>query len=640
MKNLNAIRLFSASFLTLIAAGIGFSVRTAVLADWSKDFGFTSTDLGLITGGGLTGFGITIIFLSFFADRIGYGPLMVLAFLLHTSSAVVTMLARPVFDPGNKFPTYCCLYIGMFLFSLGNGTCEAVINPLTATLFPKNKTHWLNILHAGWPGGLVLGAFIPLGFTYFVGHVAWEIQMLAFLIPTLLYGALMLGCTFPRSEANVSGVTLKEMMQELGLGGALIPLLFVWVGVSGLCFAFGMPGMLSMSIGSGAAAVLLLVFGYFCGFHLGHGVLIALLVLHALVGYVELGTDSWIPRITGMILNNPNYGLMLFIWTSSLMFCLRFFAGPIVHKISPLGLLLGSALLGCTGLLLLGFSNGIILCVIAATVYGFGKTFFWPTMLGVASERFPKGGALTLGMMGGVGMLSAGLLGGPGIGYKQDYFASNYLKQQAPEAYQNYKSDEENAFLPFLGVFPKISGLDGGKVAVLEDNGEQLKKDMAVLQREGESLTAPERVELKQIADKIEANKEELTESDYKTLKKLSAKMTANLDLKVLNQWWKFTGEPNAERDKAPVKSAKLEGGQMAFIVTAAVPATMAVGYLLLLLYFSMTGGYKVIHLEQEQAPVLPKVEDKAPQLQPANGAPEEGFTDGIPGEGVQSTPL
>src|SRR5947209_19631086 len=94
-ESANNNRLFWASFLTLIAAGIGFSVRAAILGDWSKDFGFTQGELGAITGGGLVGFGITIIVLSFVADRIGYGPLMALAFLLHISSAVVTLAATP-----------------------------------------------------------------------------------------------------------------------------------------------------------------------------------------------------------------------------------------------------------------------------------------------------------------------------------------------------------------------------------------------------------------------------------------------------------------------------------------------------------------------------------------------------------------
>ena len=106
-----------------------------------------------------------------------------------------------------------------------------------------------------------------------------------------------------------------------------------------------------------------------------------------------------------------------------------------------------------------------IAIVIAATTYGVGKTFFWPTMLGVVGERFPRGGALTMGAVGGVGMLSAGLLGGPGIGYTQDYFAAEQLQAEAPEAYTDYKADKENGFL----VFPKVTGLDGQKVGALKD---------------------------------------------------------------------------------------------------------------------------------------------------------------------------
>src|SRR6202030_2884941 len=108
-----------------------------------------------------------------------------------------------------------CLYWGSFTFALANGTCEAVINPLTATLFPKAKTHWLNILHAGWPGGLILGALISLGFNFLsehIGPIRWEFQMAVFLVPTLMYGGLMIGCTFPRSEASESGVSLGTML--------------------------------------------------------------------------------------------------------------------------------------------------------------------------------------------------------------------------------------------------------------------------------------------------------------------------------------------------------------------------------------------------------------------------------------------
>ena len=45
-------KIFVASFLTLIAAGVGFAIRAAILADWAAQFGFTKADLGEITGFG------------------------------------------------------------------------------------------------------------------------------------------------------------------------------------------------------------------------------------------------------------------------------------------------------------------------------------------------------------------------------------------------------------------------------------------------------------------------------------------------------------------------------------------------------------------------------------------------------------
>ncbi len=545
--------LFWASFLTLIAAGVGFSVRGAILGDWSKQFGFTQTELGTITGGGLVGFGITIILFSFIADWVGYKALMTIAFLFHFSSAVVTLAATYVSTAYGKDATYWTLWTGMFLYALGNGTCEAVINPLTADLFPRNKTHFLNILHAGWPGGLILGALLGLGFNYIGGvHLEpngrniWEIQMVLFLIPTLAYGILMFGRKFPQSHAAAAGVSIGTMLMEF------------------------------------AAPILLL-----------------LLVIHMMVGYVELGTDSWITNITGTILDNKNFGIMLFIWTSGLMFILRFFAGPIVHKISPIGLLFVSAILGCCGLLLLGQSTGAWLCILAATVYGFGKTFLWPTMLGVVSERYPRGGALTLGMIGGMGMLSAGLLGTPGIGYKQDYFASHYLQDSNPATYDRYKSDDKNSFL----FFPAISGLDGQKVGVLGDDGKQLQGDLEILEKSGSLM------KLKDI-QKSEKEKTALTPDQDAFKKGDNWKVATQVD--ALNTWWE-DAQKSKDKDKGPVTDARLYGGKMALTYTAFVPATMALCYLFLLLYFRAKGGY--------QANVLIE-----------HGANDEKFTGGVEG--------
>ena len=466
----NAKRLLTAGFMAILAAGVGFSIRAGILADWGSQFGFTQTDLGNITGGGLTGFGIIILLGALIADKIGYGRLMIFAFLMHLLSALLTLAATPIFKASGKDAAYQCLYWGMFLFAVGNGTAEAAVNPIVATLFPKNRTHYLNILHAGWPGGLVLGGLTSY---FMVGKVRWEIQMSLFMVPVVFYGLLCLGQRFPKSEASSHGVTFGQMLAEF------------------------------------AAPVLLL-----------------LLFVHALLGYVELGTDSWIGNITGNILASREQGLLLFVYTSMLMFALRFFAGPIVEKISPLGLLFTGAACGAIGLTLLSSAQIGLMVVVAATIYGIGKTFLWPTMLAVVSDRFPRGGAITIGAMGGIGMLSAGLLGGPGIGYNQDYYASKDLKETAPAVYDQYKSETKNRFL----LFPVIQGLDGTKVG-------------AVRAKPADARTPEETL----------------------------------------------------------VHHADLHGGRMALKITAAIPATMAVLYLLLILYFKAKGGYKQVHLEGEK---------------------------------------
>lgn len=546
--------LFWASFFTLIAAGIGFSVRTAILKDWGNQFGFTQSELGTITGGGLVGFGIAIIFFSFLADRFGYGKLMLAAFTLHASSAIVTFAATPVYGVYGKEGAYWCLYIGMWLFALGNGTCEAVINPLTATLFPKNKTHWLNILHAGWPGGLVLGALITLGFNQAGAPIRWEIKLGVFLLPVLLYGLMMFNRPFPHSEAKSSGVSTGTMVAAL------------------------------------VSPILLFLF-----------------LLHAMVGYVELGTDSWITNITERVLADQDKALMAFIWTNVLMFTLRFFAGPIVERINPVGLLFISAILGTAGLYMLGmpFTDSTWPWIAAVTVYGIGKTFYWPTMLGVISERFPKGGALALGISGGIGMMSAGLLGSPGIGYKQDYFAVEKIKQKSPDAYDRYvarndKGEPATSGFPVVtqilpNTAPPIAGLDNSKLKVSDD-----------------------------YAKVVSAAKEGKTEkttlqSELETLNKLKAEgkpveKTLEKNLTDLDKWWTEQGKPNFEADRGPIEEARLYGAKTALMYTAVVPAALAVGYLLLILFFAATGGYKQVHLEAARA------------HKPTGGAPAEDW--------------
>ncbi len=537
--SIHAHRLLWAGFMAILAEGVGFGVRGGILGQWAQQYGFTMTELGQVTGGGLTGFGVIIIFSSLIADKIGYGTLMVSAFVLHFASAVVMLAAGAAFAAGGKPAVLNCLTASTFLFAMGNGLCEGVANPLVASLFQKNKSKYLNILHAGWPGGLILGALASYFMTGGAGGkpVAWQIQMSLFLIPVAFYGIMLFGQKFPKSEASEHKVKYTDMLKEVGFFGAMIICFLLALWFQDMCVALKWPGY----IGWVGGAILLLAFGSCTKFSPGYFLMVLLLIIHSMQGYVELGTDSWMSKITGSILKSPQQGLLLFAYINGLMFALRFFAGPIVHKISPLGLLFVSTVLGAVGLQLLGHSDSAIFCIIAASVYALGKTFIWPTLLAVASERFPKGGAITIGAMGGAGMLCAGLLGGPGIGFNQDSNATEKLQAENPAVYERYKADAPDTFLIF-----HTTGLDGSKVGVLDNNGQDIDTDP---------------------------------------------------NLASLKNWW-ATAKTTAGEDKPLVENAELHGDKAALRITSGIPATQALILLCILFYFKSTGGYKQVHIE------------------------------------------
>jgi hypothetical protein len=346
-------------------------------------------------------------------------------------------------------------------------------------------------------GGLINYLFAGKGAA--ISHVAWEILVAIYLIPTFYYGLVVIKNRFPISEAKAAGIGIGQMIVTI-----FTPLL------------------------------------------------IFLFLIHAMVGYVELGTDGWIQNIMKNTIANK--AALLFTYTSLLMFILRFSAGPIVHKINPLGLLFLAACCGAIGLYLLGTVTGLAMVFIAGTVFALGKTFYWPTMLGVIGERFPRGGALAMGLSGGIGMLSAGFLGGPGIGYTQDYHASSYLqtvdKGAYASTYDRVKADRPDKFL----LFRSIEGLNGQKVDVIGDKAKQLRDDLA--------------------------------------------KKPNDKDLQALMTWYSTMEAPHVDADQTPVNDATIFGGRTALQITALVPTAMAISYLLLVLYFVSKGGYKAVHLD------------------------------------------
>ena len=300
--------------------------------------------------------------------------------------------------------------------------------------------------------------------------VSWKIQLGLFLVPTVLYGVAFFGQPFPKSEASAKGLSVGQMFQEVGILGAGVACVLV-----GLFFKDQLGGILAFftsnafftsatwSLLSWAVALgLLFIVALKTNFSLGSLLLFVLFLTHALVGAVELGTDGWIQNITGNILT-PAQGKILFVFTSLLMFSLRFCADFIERslKISPIGLLLICSLLGMVGLRLVSGIDTFAGAMMALAVYAVGKTFFWPTMLAVVGDRFPRTGAVAMSIMGGIGMMSAGLLGGPGLGYAKDRFTAEHLNATSPAIYEQYKAPTPSKFL-FLD---EVHGLDGTKLS-------------------------------------------------------------------------------------------------------------------------------------------------------------------------------
>lgn len=417
--------MFWACFIALIATAFGFIVRTQIIDEWAIEFSLTETQKGEILGVGLWPFAITIVLFSLVVDRIGYGRAMVFAFICHVGSVIVTIQAK----------SYEMLYFGTFIGALGNGTVEAVINPVVVTMFAKQKVKWLNILHAGWPGGLVLGGIIALS----MGEVDWKFKVGLILIPTLIYGAMMFRQKFPVHERVSAGVSYLDMLKEAGVLGALI-IVTLMVREVGRVFDA------SLAVQIGIIVVVVGTYGFFVR-SLGRPLFIILLLIMLPLATTELGTDSWITELLTPVMTDVGFhaGWVL-IYTSFIMMVLRFSAGPIVGRIAPLGLLAASSLIAMLGLLSLSVSVGAMI-FLAATLYGVGKSFFWPTMLGVVAEQFPKGGALTINTIAGVGMLGVGIVGSVFLGVIQDREVGSALLEKNPEIHAQVIGEEKASVL-------------------------------------------------------------------------------------------------------------------------------------------------------------------------------------------------
>ena len=354
-------RLFLGSCIALIATSVAFATVGAVMLALKRDFVLTNADVGWIGGAALWGFAVSQLIFAPLADTLGMRTLVRVAFVGHLIGPAVMIFANG----------FAMLFAGALIIAMANGLVEAACNPLVAALYPENKTVKLNQFHVWFPGGAVIGGLAAYGLDT-AGIASWQIKVALILVPTLIYGVMLLGERFPETEGVSAGVSVGESFKA----------------------AFGTPLMWVM------------------------------LIAMAMTASIELGPNRWVPAVVeagGM----P--GILVLVWISGLMAILRYRAGPIVESLSPTGVLFASAILSGLGLAWMSYASTGIMTIAAATVFACGVCYFWPTMLGVVSERVPRSGALGLGLMGTVGMATVGLVTAPQMGAIADRYVGDRI---------------------------------------------------------------------------------------------------------------------------------------------------------------------------------------------------------------------
>jgi MFS family permease len=434
--------LFWGCFIALITTAFGFILRIFLMDGWAKEFNFTETQKGELFGVGLWPFAISIVIFSLIIDKIGYKTAMFFGFACHMVSLVMTVTAG----------SYEALYWANFVVALGNGTVEAYINPVVATQFKHDKSRWLNILHAGWPGGMVVAGVLAL---LLPAEMAWQTKMWLLALPAVVYVLILSVQTFPVNERVAAGSSYRDMLREVGAAGAFIITWLMAVEFSRSAFHVESPMMVGTIVAAVAAVAMFAAVQSF-----GRPLFILMLLIMVPLATTELGVDSWVSDLMTPILGAN--GLYVLLYTSLLMMILRFCSGPIIHKLSPLGLLATCSVLAALGLVALSHAEGGAMIFAAATIYAVGKTFFWPTMLGVVAEQCPKGGALTLNATGGVGMLGVGVIGAMLLGFLQDTTLDANIKKSAPVVH-------EKVMVEKVGLLGTYKAIDEEKLKTATD---------------------------------------------------------------------------------------------------------------------------------------------------------------------------
>lgn len=371
-------RLFAGVCLALVPTGASFALLANVLGQLKAEFILTNAHVGFIAGAAIWGMAISLLVVGPLLERLGLKRGTVLAFVGHVCGIGLMLAAAPMAGTDAGF---WLLMLGAVVLAMGHGMIEVSGNPLTAALFPDNKTTRLNHFHAFFPIGILAGSLIGYALNLMPGSPLhhWTFQLGIILVPVLIYGVMLLPEAFPRTENAAAGLPVGEMFR----------------------------------------------------YALTHPLLYLMMLLMAIAVSVELGAGRWIPEVFARV-DVP--GILLLSWISLIMVVLRLNARAFIRIFTPPGLLAVGAVFMALGLLLFGNARGAALAFLAATCFGLGVSFFFPTIVGIVSERLPRSGSLGIVLTCGFGLAAAGGIGTPGIGGIGDVQIARYLDDEARRA--------------------------------------------------------------------------------------------------------------------------------------------------------------------------------------------------------------
>lgn len=429
ISNTDKQKIFWASFLALMAAGVGFVLRSMVPNLWGAEFNVSSTEVGVLFGAGLWPIAITMILFSLIIDNIGYRVSMLLAFVFQASSVILTVMAE----------SFNAMWVACIIAGLGHGIVEACINPMCASIYREDKSKMLNILHAAWPAGIVFGGVVYLTM-YQNSAETWgttEPMFWFMLVPVIIYGALFFSCKkYPIDERVEQNVSMLEMLKEFGGLGASLALTFIFYEIFSQIGLFGDSRLLICLI---IGIVLGTVFGFVVKSK-GKWIFFFLCLIMIPLATAEIATDGWIRNLMEPLIGSEHSGWAL-VFSAGIMMVLRFFAGVPLKFMSPIGLLLLSSVFSITGLFALSYAAGIWI-FLAFIFYAVGQTFYWPTVLGLVSEQYPKGGAMSLNTVSAMGLLTVGIFGFPFLGAVQDHYDAETIKREVPAVVEHIQDSE------------------------------------------------------------------------------------------------------------------------------------------------------------------------------------------------------